>query len=80
MGTCIFIFCKVLLQSEDFRIVRNDRETGDFGESYRLLIDAVAYARTACRLRYMTGGAVVSYGLPIVARNIVAFCNNGNMS
>ncbi|EJW76198.1 hypothetical protein WUBG_12894, partial [Wuchereria bancrofti] len=34
--------------------------------SYRLLIDGIAYARTACKLKYMTGGAVVAYGLPIV--------------
>uniref|UniRef100_A0A915BJM7 separase n=1 Tax=Parascaris univalens TaxID=6257 RepID=A0A915BJM7_PARUN len=39
------------------------------GPSYRLLIDALAYARTACKLRYMTGGAVVSYGLPIMSTN-----------
>ena len=43
-----------------------------FSPSYRLLIDAMAYARTACKLRYMTGGAVVSYGIPIVARNAFA--------
>lgn len=36
--------------------------------TYRLLIDGMAHARTACKLRYMTGGAVVSYGLPIVAQ------------
>lgn len=37
-----------------------------FSSPYRLLIDGIAYARTACKLKYLTGGAVVAYGLPIV--------------
>ncbi|VDN05185.1 unnamed protein product [Thelazia callipaeda] len=42
---------------------QNEKKTSP---SYRLLIDGIAYARTACKLKYMTGGAVVAYGLPIV--------------
>ncbi|VDN38303.1 unnamed protein product [Gongylonema pulchrum] len=40
-------------------------ETGT-SSSYRLLVDGIARARAACKLKYLTGGAVVAYGLPIV--------------
>ncbi|VDM45063.1 unnamed protein product [Toxocara canis] len=48
-------------------IIETQTKRDKNGGSYRLLIDALAYARTACKLRYMTGGAVVAYGLPIVS-------------
>uniref|UniRef100_A0A1I7V8J9 separase n=1 Tax=Loa loa TaxID=7209 RepID=A0A1I7V8J9_LOALO len=60
---------RVLLALLDFCFSEIQKSSGNKirpNSSYRLLIDAIAYARTACKLKYMTGGAVVAYGLPIV--------------
>uniref|UniRef100_A0A8R1U0C8 separase n=1 Tax=Onchocerca volvulus TaxID=6282 RepID=A0A8R1U0C8_ONCVO len=60
---------RVLLAVLDFCFSEMEKPNSDKirpNSSYRLLIDAIAYARTACKLKYMTGGAVVAYGLPIV--------------
>ncbi|KAM3724343.1 Separin [Dirofilaria immitis] len=60
---------RVLLALLDFCFSEMQKPINDKikpNSSYRLLIDAIAYARTACKLKYMTGGAVVAYGLPIV--------------
>uniref|UniRef100_A0AAF5PSH2 separase n=3 Tax=Wuchereria bancrofti TaxID=6293 RepID=A0AAF5PSH2_WUCBA len=60
---------RVLLALLDFCFSGIRKADGDKikpNSSYRLLIDGIAYARTACKLKYMTGGAVVAYGLPIV--------------
>lgn len=41
---------------------------GEFrSETYRLLMEGMVKARKACKLRYLTGGAVVAYGLPVAS-------------
>ncbi|CAG9532722.1 unnamed protein product [Cercopithifilaria johnstoni] len=60
---------RVLLALLNFCFSEIQKPNGDNikpNSSYRLLIDGIAYARTACKLKYLTGGAVVAYGLPIV--------------
>uniref|UniRef100_A0A0R3RY19 separase n=1 Tax=Elaeophora elaphi TaxID=1147741 RepID=A0A0R3RY19_9BILA len=65
---------RVLLAVLDFCFSEIQKSNGDElrpkqvfkYSSYRLLIDGIACARTACKLKYLTGGAVVAYGLPIV--------------
>ncbi|KAL4002148.1 Peptidase C50 family protein [Acanthocheilonema viteae] len=60
---------RVLLALLDFCFSEIQKSNADKirpNSSYRLLIDGIAYARTACKLKYLTGGAVVAYGLPIV--------------
>ena len=41
--------------------------TDDFAEKIKLFVQGVIEARKACRLPYLTGAAVVNYGLPIAA-------------
>ncbi|CAJ0587732.1 unnamed protein product, partial [Mesorhabditis spiculigera] len=36
------------------------------GQGLRMLMDGMAFARSRCKLRYLTGASVVSYGLPVV--------------
>lgn len=36
-------------------------------ETYRLLMEGMVKARKACKLRYLTGGAVIAYGLPVAS-------------
>ncbi|VDK68995.1 unnamed protein product [Litomosoides sigmodontis] len=60
---------RVLLAVLDFCFSEIQKTKGDKvkeNSPYRLLIDGIAHARTACKLKYLTGGAVVAYGLPIV--------------
>jgi hypothetical protein len=47
--------------------VSTRRETCDCsGGRRRLLLEAIRHARSACKLPYLTGNAVVAYGLPVV--------------
>uniref|UniRef100_A0A0N4U4M9 separase n=1 Tax=Dracunculus medinensis TaxID=318479 RepID=A0A0N4U4M9_DRAME len=50
-----------------------------FSSNYRFLLDGIGIARYACKLRYLTGASVVSYGLPITVDITGIRASNGEV-
>jgi len=48
--------------------VKPKSEVKSSNDAYRFIMRGISKARTACKLPYLTGGSVVSYGLPTFAQ------------
>uniref|UniRef100_A0A914I4I4 separase n=1 Tax=Globodera rostochiensis TaxID=31243 RepID=A0A914I4I4_GLORO len=53
------------------------KDAGTVNDTFRLLLEGVLEARRKCKLPFLTGAAVVAYGLPVVAA-LSAIANNNN--
>uniref|UniRef100_A0A183CI92 separase n=1 Tax=Globodera pallida TaxID=36090 RepID=A0A183CI92_GLOPA len=55
------------------------KDVGTVSDTFRLLLEGVLEARRKCKLPFLTGAAVVAYGLPVVAA-LSAIVNNNSLS
>ncbi|KAI6204905.1 hypothetical protein M3Y94_00731400 [Aphelenchoides besseyi] len=64
-----FCFEELAKAKEKFAASKTKIESDEAVDSFRFMMRGILRARNACKLPFLTGGTVISYGLPTIAGN-----------